>query len=650
MQKQMEILLEQIQYPDHQLFLFEQKMIEKVDALRKNQELIFHLVFDTPLVPAAFYEFYSRFDQTFSKIQTINQASFLIRYLSQPTEEQILEYWPLMIEYLSRQDLLIRCLESFSVKVQTNELHIEVKDEHYYNEIEQKYANNILKAYERFGFGLQTVKPVYSANAKSDADILAERETTMPQIVEVPKPVEAPPVEQPKPSYRSESYSGSRGGYSRKEPEVTDTSIGGPINGNPMSCKEIDDEMSRCILEGYIFDAESRDIRNGEMLLVTAKFTDYTDSIYIKMFAKSAETKKMVPKLLAKGNWVRVSGKIQFDTFSKELSMMVNAVNVIDAKTEPRKDLAPEGEKRVELHVHSKMSAMDGVTDIGDYIKQAAKWGHKAIALTDHGVVQAIPDAYHAAKKNDIKIIYGVEGYLVEDEPLLAWNEKSIPLNDATYVVYDVETTGFSTNYDVIIEIAAVKIKNGTIIDEFSDFANPHRKLSLKTIELTHILQSDVDNAPELEDVMKRFKEWSEDCVLVAHNAAFDMGHLEQTYKRFNLGVCDNPVLDTLALARVLYHHQYGVYWNYATDATIDEKFKRKMKRFNLKALSKFFKVDLTQHHRAIYDARATGQAFILMLRDILKLDIKTHDEVNQLVDKETSFKLDRTTHVTILA
>ncbi len=465
MQKQMEILLEQIQYPDHQLFLFEQKMIEKVDALRKNQELIFHLVFDTPLVPAAFYEFYSRFDQTFSKIQTINQASFLIRYLSQPTEEQILEYWPLMIEYLSRQDLLIRCLESFSVKVQTNELHIEVKDEHYYNEIEQKYANNILKAYERFGFGLQTVKPVYSANAKSDADILAERETTMPQIVEVPKPVEAPPVEQPKPSYRSESYSGSRGGYSRKEPEVTDTSIGGPINGNPMSCKEIDDEMSRCILEGYIFDAESRDIRNGEMLLVTAKFTDYTDSIYIKMFAKSAETKKMVPKLLAKGNWVRVSGKIQFDTFSKELSMMVNAVNVIDAKTEPRKDLAPEGEKRVELHVHSKMSAMDGVTDIGDYIKQAAKWGHKAIALTDHGVVQAIPDAYHAAKKNDIKIIYGVEGYLVEDEPLLAWNEKSIPLNDATYVVYDVETTGFSTNYDVIIEIAAVKIKNGTIID-----------------------------------------------------------------------------------------------------------------------------------------------------------------------------------------
>ncbi|MEE1237164.1 MAG: exonuclease domain-containing protein, partial [Turicibacter sp.] len=218
------------------------------------------------------------------------------------------------------------------------------------------------------------------------------------------------------------------------------------------------------------------------------------------------------------------------------------------------------------------------------------------------------------------------------------------------YVVYDVETTGFSTNYDVIIEIAAVKIKNGAIIDELSDFANPHRRLSLKTIELTHILQSDVDNAPELEDVMRRFKEWSEDCILVAHNAAFDMGHLHATYKRFNLGECTNPVIDTLAAARVMYHHQFGVYWNYATDATIDEKFKRKMKRFNLKALSKFFKVDLTQHHRAIYDARATGQAFILLLKDMMKLGIKTHDEINNLVDKDTSFKLDYSTHVTILA
>ncbi len=315
----MQILLEQIQYPEHQLFLFEQKKIEKVDALRKSQELIFQLTFDTPLVPAAFYEFYSRFDQTFGRIPTLNNASFLIRYLSRPSEDQILEYWPLMIEYLSRQDLLIRCLESFMVNLQSETLEIAVKDEHYYNEIEQKYASKILKTYQNFGFPIQQVKPVYSEEAKSDADILNERETSMPPIIEIPKPVEEPVAEAPKPAYRSEGYGGSRGGYSRKEPEVTETSIGGPINGAVMNCKDIDDEMSRCVLEGYIFDVETRDIRNGEMMLITAKFTDYTDSIYIKMFAKSAETKKMVPKILAKGNWVKVSGRIQFDTWTNSI-------------------------------------------------------------------------------------------------------------------------------------------------------------------------------------------------------------------------------------------------------------------------------------------------------------------------------------------
>ena len=650
MQKQMKILLQQIDYPDHQLFLFEPKEIEKVDVFRKRQELKFHLLFDEPLLPAAaFYEFYHRFEKTFGDISSIQHATFNIRYQMHPNQMQILAYWPIVLEYLSRQDLMIRYLEGFEIQYQDETLQIAVKDKNYYQEIEQKYADKILNCYRNFGFSLKQVKPIFSEHAKSDADILIAREGAFVNIVEPPKS-EEPKIEAAPPAYNNNNFGGrGRGGYSRKEPEVTETSIGAPITATPMNCKDIEDEMGRCVLEGYIFDAETRDIRGGEMVLITAKFTDYTDSIYIKMFAKTEDAKKMVPKILAKGNWVRVSGRIQFDTFSHELSMMVNAAIIVEGKKEERLDLAPEDEKRVELHVHSKMSAMDGVTGITDYIKQAAKWGHKAIALTDHGVVQAIPDAYYAAKKNNIKVIYGLEGNLVEDKPLLGWSEQSVDLEGATYVVYDVETTGFSTNHDLIIEIAAVKIKNGAIIDEFAEFANPHRKLSLKTIELTHILQSDVDNAPELEDVMRRFKEWTGDSILVAHNATFDMGHLIETYKRFDLGACENPVLDTLALAKVLYHHQYGVYWNYATDITIDEKFKRKMKRFNLKALAKFFKVDLTQHHRAIYDARATGQAFILMLKDILKLGIKRHDEINQLVDSETSYKLDFSDHVTLL-
>ncbi|MCL1949397.1 MAG: PolC-type DNA polymerase III, partial [Turicibacter sp.] len=648
MQKQLQILLEQIGFPEHQASQLANGQIEKVDVFRQQRELLFHMVLEKPLVPAALFEFFDRFHRTFASIHTLSQASFTIRYLSEPKTEDIIGNWPLMIELLSRQNVMIRALESFEVRMAGGELLIPVRENNYFQEIEQNYAPQIKGLYQRLGFGVEAVKPVISDAAKSDEEILNERLNALAPIIEAPRMDSPPPP--PPPKYENNYGGGGRGNYSRKEPEVTDTSIGPPINSQPMNCRDIDEEMSRCVLEGYIFDGETRDIRGGEMVLVTAKFTDYTDSIYLKMFAKTDATKKGVPKILKKGNWVRVSGRIQYDTFSNELSMMVNSAQVIEVKQESRKDLAPEGEKRVELHLHTKMSAMDGVTDIGDYVKQAAAWGHKAIALTDHGVVQAIPDAYWAAKKNGIKIIYGLEGNLVEDCPRLGWKDQPISLEDATYVVYDVETTGFSTQHDLIIEIAAVKVKNGSIVDEFSEFANPHRRLSLKTIELTHILQSDVDSAPELEDVMTRFKEWAGDAVLVAHNADFDMGNLEEVYRRFDLGECNNPVMDTLALARTLYHHQHGVYWRYATSADIDEKFKRKMKRFNLKALSKFFRVDLTQHHRAIYDARATGQVFVLMLKDILKLGVTQHDQLNTLVDPDQSFKLGFADHLIILA
>jgi len=649
MQKQLQILLEQIGYPEHQASQLANSQIEKVEVFQQRRELLFQLAFEQPLLPAALFEFFDRFHKTFNSISTISQASFTVRYLSEPTPAQILENWPLMIEILSRHDVMIRTLEAFQVQLDQSNLEILVKETSDYDHIQHNYAIKIKELYNSLGFPIENVKPVISEQAKSDADFLTEQLNNFTPIQEIPRQETPPPPPPPRNDYNNYGNGGGRGGYSRKEVEVTETSIGTPITATPMNCRDIDEEMSRCTLEGYIFDAEERDIRGGEMLLVTAKFTDYTDSIYLKMFAKTDATKKMVPKVLKKGNWIKVQGRIQYDTFSNELSMMVNSAEIIEVKVEERKDLAPEGEKRVELHLHTKMSAMDGVTDIGDYIKQAAKWGHKAIALTDHGVVQAIPDAYHAGKKNNIKVIYGLEGNLVEDMPRLGWKSQPIPLEDATYVVYDVETTGFSTQFDVIIEIAAVKIRNGSIIDEFSEFANPHRKLTLKIIELTHILQSDVDKAPELKDVMTRFKEWTGDAILVAHNADFDMGHIEETYRRFGLGEVTNPVMDTLALARTLYHHQYGVYWNYATSAEVDEKFKRKLKRFNLKALAKLFKVDLTQHHRAIYDARATGQAFILMLKDILKLGITHHDQLNTLNDQH-SFKLGFADHLIILA
>lgn len=196
------------------------------------------------------------------------------------------------------------------------------------------------------------------------------------------------------------------------------------------------------------------------------------------------------------------------------------------------------------------MSQLDAVVSPSRLIKQAKKWGHPAIAITDHAGVQGFPEAYQAGKKHDMKVIYGVEANLVDDGVPIAYNEQDLELESAIYVVYDVETTGLSAVYDTIIEIAGVKIHKGEIIDRFESFANPHHPLSETTTNLTGITDEMVQDAPEIGDVLKDFHAWSKDCVLVAHNASFDIGFLNQGYQRIDYNKVDEPVIDTLELAR----------------------------------------------------------------------------------------------------
>ena len=243
------------------------------------------------------------------------------------------------------------------------------------------------------------------------------------------------------------------------------------------------EEERSIVIEGFVFASDIKELRSGRSLL-EMKMTDYTDSLLVKMFSNGDEDAEMM-KQLKKGMWVRVRGSIQMDTFARDLVMMAKDIN--EMKKEPRKDTAPEGEKRVELHLHTPMSQMDAMTPVDRLVAQAAKWGHPAVAITDHAVVQAFPDAYAAGKKNGIKVIYGLEANLVDDGKPIVYDPKHASLEDATYIVFDVETTGFSNVYDTIIELAAVKMKNGQVIDTFERFANPHRKLTAKIIELTHI-------------------------------------------------------------------------------------------------------------------------------------------------------------------
>ncbi|MFC3211317.1 PolC-type DNA polymerase III [Planomicrobium okeanokoites] len=386
--------------------------------------------------------------------------------------------------------------------------------------------------------------------------------------------------------------------------------------------QSIIDEERRITVEGYVFDAEVRELRSGRSLL-TVKITDYTDSLLVKMFSRDKEDAELM-KNIKKGMWLKARGSIQMDTFVRDLVMM--AQDMVEVKPQLRQDTASE--KRVELHLHTPMSQMDAVSSVDALVGQAAKWGHPAIAITDHAGVQSFPDAYAASKKHGIKAIFGLEANLVDDGVPIAFEERHALLEEETFVVFDLETTGLSAVYDTIIELAAVKIKGGQIIDKFESFANPHHPLSDTTIDLTGITDDMVKDAPEVEEVIRNYHEWAGDHIMVAHNASFDMGFLYVAYKKYGIDK-KHATIDTLELARMLHPE---------------------LKNHRLNTLAKKFGIELTQHHRAIYDTEATSYLLTHLLKEAHQKGILYHDELNNYVGAGDAYKRSRPTHVTLLA
>ncbi|TAA67492.1 PolC-type DNA polymerase III [Planococcus salinarum] len=386
--------------------------------------------------------------------------------------------------------------------------------------------------------------------------------------------------------------------------------------------QSITDEERRITVEGFVFDAEVRELRSGRSLL-TVKITDYTDSILVKMFSRDKDDAELM-KNIQKGMWLKARGSIQMDTFVRDLVMM--AQDMVEIKPQLRQDTAAE--KRVELHLHTPMSQMDAISSVDSLVAQAAKWGHPAIAITDHAGVQSFPDAYTASKKHGIKAIFGLEANLVDDGVPIAFEERHALLEEETFVVFDLETTGLSAVYDTIIELAAVKIKGGQIIDKFESFANPHHPLSDTTTNLTGITDEMVKDAPEVEEVIRNYHEWAGDHIMVAHNASFDMGFLYVAYKKFGI-VKNHSTIDTLELARMLHPE---------------------LKSHRLNTLAKKFGIELTQHHRAIYDTEATSYLLTHLLKEAHQKGILYHDELNKYVGAGDAYKRARPTHVTLLA
>ena len=400
--------------------------------------------------------------------------------------------------------------------------------------------------------------------------------------------------------------------------------LGKEING--ANQKIIDTKIlgENVIIEGSIYNIEPREIR-GEKYIVSFDITDLSDSTTVKFFVKKSVFDAELSDKIKKGKYLRVQGEVQFDKYTKEIDIMAKNIMTAAAPA-PRMDDAEE--KRVELHLHTQMSSMDGVTPVKKYIERAIAWGHKAIAITDHGVVQAFPDAMNAIGKSDLKVIYGVEAYLIDDLGSVVTMPRGQSLDD-TFVVFDIETTGLSKETESITEIGAVKVVDGKIIDRFSTFVNPERPIPAEITKLTGITNEMVADAPVITEILPRFLEFCQDAVLVAHNANFDTGFIRLNAER-KCGIeVKNTVLDTLELSRSLLPE---------------------LKKHKLDIVCEQLGVSLEGHHRAVNDAEATAEVFLKFIDMLVEKEIYKVDDINVFSSQTVNYKKLKAYHAIILA
>ena len=400
--------------------------------------------------------------------------------------------------------------------------------------------------------------------------------------------------------------------------------LGKEINGTNQKIIDTKIPGETVIIEGSIYNIEPREIR-GEKYIVSFDITDLSDSTTVKFFVKKSVFDAELSDKIKKGKYLRVQGEVQFDKYTKEIDIMAKNIMTAAAPA-PRMDDAEE--KRVELHLHTQMSSMDGVTHVKKYIERAIAWGHKAIAITDHGVVQAFPDAMNAIGKSDLKVIYGVEAYLIDDLGSVVTMPRGQSLDD-TFVVFDIETTGLSKETESITEIGAVKVADGKIIDRFSTFVNPERPIPAEITKLTGITDEMVADAPVITEILPKFLEFCGDAVLVAHNANFDTGFIRLNAER-KCGIeVKNTVLDTLELSRALLPE---------------------LKKHKLNIICEHLGVSLEGHHRAVNDAEATAEVFLKFIDMLVEKEIYKVDDINVFSSQTVNYKKLKAYHAIILA
>lgn len=616
-----EILMNQLGIPaemrNHEAF--SQAEIEQVIVHKRSKVWEFHFVFENILPFELFLELKRGLKEEFSK--TGNQASFEIKTRNQDFSRELLQayYQEAFSEGPCASQGFRSIYQNFQVRFENDQLIIEASEAADTEHFRKNHLPNLSKQLELFGFPKLscilekneelTREEQEAFQTENQMIIQAANDETLRAMEQLEQMAPPPPVED-KPAFDFQAKKAAA------KPKLDKAEI------TPMI--EVNTEENRLVFEGVVFDVEHKVTRTGRVL-INFKMTDYTSSFSMQKWVKNEEEAQKFD-MIKKNSWLRVRGNVEMNNFTRDLTM--NVQDVQEVVHYERKDLMPEGERRVEFHAHTNMSTMDALPEVEEIVATAAKWGHKAVAITDHGNVQSFPHGYKAAKKAGIQLIYGMEANIVEDRVPIVYNEVEMNLSEATYVVFDVETTGLSAIYNDLIQVAASKMYKGNIIAEFDEFINPGHPLSAFTTELTGITDDHVKNAKPLVQVLKEFQEFCKDTVLVAHNASFDVGFMNANYERHGLPKISQPVIDTLEFARNLYPEY---------------------KRHGLGPLTKRFGVALEHHHMANYDAEATGRLLFIFIKEVAeKHGVKDLARLNLDLISPDSYKKARVKHATI--
>ena len=605
-------LLKQVHFPDsfEDNELLQKGKIENVDVYAKEHRWDIHVFFDTPLQYDTYVALRKAIEESFASFVNVR---FFVN-TGDGSDQYLPKYWHYAVQNSNvLQPMAREFLAGQKPEKVDGRWVIPVDNNIIDGIIEQKALDDLALEMRKYGFfNLKFITQVDQSSMENNLQSLEERHEEHEKDMQ--KQFEQTP-EKAKPQPRQ--YPTKRTSYGKRKLDEN-----APIT----QIQDVEDGTRNVVIEGNIFNIESRELKSGAVIF-TGEITDYSDSIAFKKFVSDKEQIEQM-SAIKPGTWAKMQGTATDDQYQHDIVFNISSFETVEHVGRTEKY---EGDqKRVELHLHTNMSQLDATNTPTDFIKTAKKFGQKAIAITDHGDVQSFPEAYSTGKATGMKILYGVEANMIDDHALLVLNPAPMTYEDREFVIFDVETTGLSSVYDTIIEIGAVKMKNGEVLERFDKFINPHHPLSEQTINLTSITDEMVSAADDEDVVIKQFQDFYGDRPLCGHNVQFDVGFVNAALRRAGLSEITQPVVDTLEVSRLLHPEQ---------------------NRHTLDSLAKKYNVSLEHHHRANQDAEATGYLMYKLL-DAFKKKYN-EDNLNNLNGYAAHgevYKRARPSHMTVLA